>query len=102
MKIEDKKLLPDQIVGSAEERIRPKGSKAPDRAAPGAGDQDQVSVSGTARELVQLAGDIGALDGIRSDKVAALKSAIDDGSYVVDTRQVARSFLREVVGELVG
>ncbi|HYY06144.1 MAG TPA: flagellar biosynthesis anti-sigma factor FlgM [Candidatus Limnocylindria bacterium] len=43
----------------------------------------------------------GALDALREEQVASLRAAIAQGSYRPDMHEVARRFLREVLGQLL-
>jgi anti-sigma28 factor (negative regulator of flagellin synthesis) len=45
--------------------------------------------------------EVGALDALREEQVASLRAAIARGSYRPDMHEVARRFLREVLGELL-
>ncbi len=67
---------------------------------------DSVQVSPAARALARLAGHVATVvDGVREvrqDRVEALRQQIQNGTYTIDTDAVARSFLSDVVGQLVG
>ena len=69
-------------------------------------DGDSVQVSAAARALARLAGHVTTVvDGVRDvrqDRVEALRQQIEAGQYQIDPDAVARSFLRDVVGQLVG
>ncbi len=100
MKIDDRKgVLDPQLAGT--DGIRPDG-RGP--AAPGASPApagDRVSVSDTARQLAGLRAAVGDLDAVRTDRIAALQAAIDAGRYAPDAGAVARSVLRDVLGDVV-
>lgn len=53
-------------------------------------DAAKVSISSEARELA------GAAGGVRTEKVAALKAAISDGSFKVDSTAIATRLVDEV------
>jgi flagellar biosynthesis anti-sigma factor FlgM len=57
---------------------------------------DQVHLSGRANELEQLKEVINQMPDIRMDKVEALKKSIQEGSYKVDSFQVAGKILEEI------
>jgi anti-sigma28 factor (negative regulator of flagellin synthesis) len=55
-------------------------------------------VSGLARLLAsQVGGSLGAVDGVREDRVTALREQIDGSAYQVDDPEVARAFLGDVL-----
>lgn len=79
----------------------PEPAGAPVRATAAAADGgDAVQVSETARLLAGLGQ--GTVDEVRSERVAALRQAIASGTYRVDPAAVARAFLTEVAGHLLG
>jgi flagellar biosynthesis anti-sigma factor FlgM len=57
---------------------------------------DQVHLSGKAKELDDLKQVIHQMPEIRTDKVEALKKAIQEGSYQVDSLKVAGKILEEI------
>jgi negative regulator of flagellin synthesis FlgM len=57
---------------------------------------DQVHLSGKAKELAELKQVINQMPEIRTDKVEALKKAIQEGSYQVDSLKVAGKILEEI------
>jgi negative regulator of flagellin synthesis FlgM len=57
---------------------------------------DQVHLSGKAKELEELKQVIHQMPEIRSDKVEALKKAIQEGSYQVDSLKIAGKILEEI------
>jgi flagellar biosynthesis anti-sigma factor FlgM len=79
------------------------GATAPDGTTDGT---DSVQLSDAARVLARLAGHVSTVvDGVgevRQDRVQALRQSIETGQYRVDPDAVARGFLRDVVGQLVG
>jgi anti-sigma28 factor (negative regulator of flagellin synthesis) len=97
MKVNERKSVPDPRVGGA-------GGVAPGGSVPegtGAGADDQVSVSETARELARLKGEVGDVEGVRADRVASLRNATTDRRYVPDARGAATGLVREVLGDLL-
>ncbi len=57
---------------------------------------DQVQISGKAKELDELKQVIHQMPEIRTDKVVALRKAIQEGSYQVDSLKVAGKILEEI------
>jgi negative regulator of flagellin synthesis FlgM len=57
---------------------------------------DQVHLSGKAKQLDELKQVIHEMPEIRTDKVEALKKAIQEGSYQVDSLKVAGKMLEEI------
>lgn len=68
------------------------GSAAATPAAPAS--VDTVKLSDTARTLQSAEHDIQSQPEIDNDRVAALRAAIDDGSYQVDSEKVAGKMLQ--------
>lgn len=62
----------------------------------GGASSGEFQVSDSARELGQLAKLVHAASGIRQDKVAAIKSQIDSGSYQVNLDKLADRLSSEV------
>jgi negative regulator of flagellin synthesis FlgM len=54
---------------------------------------DTVSFSDAARALSAATKSVGDATDVREDRVAAIKSAIANGTYTVDSRQLARKML---------
>jgi flagellar biosynthesis anti-sigma factor FlgM len=63
---------------------------------------DSADASASAREVALLRLGVRGLDGVRAERVRALRAEIDAGRYRIDPRLVARALLREVVAELIG
>jgi negative regulator of flagellin synthesis FlgM len=57
---------------------------------------DQVHLSGKAKELAELKQVINQMPEIRTDKVEALKKAIQEGTYQVDSMKIAGKMLEEL------
>jgi negative regulator of flagellin synthesis FlgM len=60
--------------------------------------QDRVALTTRKTEIEKLAKTVGELPDVRSDKVAALKQAIEDGSYRVDGAKVAEKMIKNFNG----
>lgn len=58
---------------------------------------DSVTLSGGAQESARLAAAANALPDIRNDKVQAIRSALESGTYRVEGSKVAEKLLREVI-----
>jgi negative regulator of flagellin synthesis FlgM len=57
--------------------------------------RDKVSLSGKAREVIELKGLIESIPDIRRDKVDAVKKAIDAGTYSFDAVKMAQKIIEE-------
>ena len=83
----------------------PVGSPAevPDGVAarPVLGGGDRVSVSQEARELARLRAEVGPVDTVRTDRVSALRAAVESGQYRPEPVAVATSVLRDILGQLL-
>jgi flagellar biosynthesis anti-sigma factor FlgM len=69
----------------------PSSSQGP--AASGAGAGDTVSISESARQLLQTGASQGA--SASTQRLSSLRQAIASGSYSVDARQIAQGLLRD-------
>jgi negative regulator of flagellin synthesis FlgM len=72
----------------------PSGPAAPARQA------DSVSLSDSARALSAAHKSVASAPDVREDRVQALKAAIADGTYTVDSRQLARAIASKL--DLIG
>ncbi len=57
---------------------------------------DRISLSGRAREIGDLVDAVNALPDVRLDKVAAVRKAIESGTYVVDPARIAQRMIDEI------
>ena len=55
---------------------------------------DAVSISDAARSMASARAAVSAAPDVREDRISALKAAIADGSYTVDSRTLARSMAK--------
>jgi hypothetical protein len=62
---------------------------------------DRVSVSDAGRLLAGLKAEVGPLDTLREEKVTGLRAVMAKGNYSADIQDVARQFLRELLGQLL-
>jgi negative regulator of flagellin synthesis FlgM len=60
-------------------------------------DRDKVSLSEKAKEINELKALIDGIPEIRSDKVDAIKKAIDAGTYNFDSQKIAQKILEEEI-----
>jgi negative regulator of flagellin synthesis FlgM len=60
-------------------------------------DEAQLSVDG--EKVQQLKADLTGLPDLRQDRVAALKQALEEGSYNVSGEQIAQAMSSELAGE---
>lgn len=91
MKVNEPKVLLHPRFGGPTGR----GSVAPRRAA------DRVSVSDMGHLLAGLKAEVGPLDVLREEKVTGLRAVMAKGNYSPDIQDVARQFLRELLGQLL-
>jgi anti-sigma28 factor (negative regulator of flagellin synthesis) len=91
MKVNEPKVLLYPRFGGPTSRV----SGAPARAA------DRVGVSDTDRLLAGLKAEVGPLDVLREEKVTGLRAVMAKGNYSADIQDVARQFLRELLGQLL-
>jgi negative regulator of flagellin synthesis FlgM len=60
---------------------------------------DQVQFSVDGETVQQLKTDLAGLPDLRQDRVAALKEAIEEGSYNVSGQQIAQAMSSELLGK---
>jgi anti-sigma28 factor (negative regulator of flagellin synthesis) len=53
------------------------------------------------RLLAGLKAEVGPLDVLREEKVTGLRAVMATGNYSADIQDVARQFLRELLGQLL-
>lgn len=58
---------------------------------------DRIDISNRAKEIAELKSAIDRLPDVRSEKVSAIKNAIETGSYVVDPKKIVESLLKEIL-----
>lgn len=83
-------------------RVTPSAGRRSRAAGAAAAVGDRVSLSEEARRLARLRAGVGDLDEVRQDRVGELRQRVAEGTYRADFRDVARKFLRELLGELLG
>jgi negative regulator of flagellin synthesis FlgM len=57
---------------------------------------DKVEISGKGKEIAELMATVNQLPDVRTDKVEAVKKAIESGTYKIDSRKIAQKFLEEI------
>ena len=62
---------------------------------------DKVDLSSTSKDVAKAGQAVAAASDVRSERVAELRSQVENGTYKVDARQVADRMLRDIVTELV-
>jgi anti-sigma28 factor (negative regulator of flagellin synthesis) len=96
MKVDDPKVLLRRRLGEPANRtVESPGAR------PAEDDVDAIKGPERDRLVALLRLDLGPLDVVRKPRVVELRAAMAAGSYRVDTRGVARSFLREQLAELL-
>lgn len=58
--------------------------------------KDKISLSGKAKEINELKRMISDLPDMRSDRIDALKKAIESGTYTIDAQKIAKKILEEL------
>ena len=74
-------------------RARQQGSESTDATTRGVG--DKVQLSSRAKEMQQSAGGLSQTEEMRDEKVRQVKMDIDQGTYKVNSGQVATDMLKE-------
>lgn len=59
--------------------------------------RDRVSLSPQARELLEAQKALAAIPDVRTDKVEEIKARIADGTYRIDSDQIAAKMIREAL-----
>lgn len=60
---------------------------------------DRVTLSPQARELLDAQKVLAAIPDVQADKVAEIKARIADGTYRIDSEQIATKMIREALPE---
>jgi negative regulator of flagellin synthesis FlgM len=96
MKIEGRKPPENQEVQLRSQKLGKQSPVTTGEVSPAQKQSDQVVLSGKAKELNELKKIIGQMPEIRTDKVEALKKAIEEGRYEIDAFKVAGKILEEL------
>lgn len=92
----DEHLKPKSEVKTRENRETPGQSRTADLKAGG----DKIEMSGVVQEISRIAELVKATPDIRTNRVEALKEAIDSGSYEIEGNKVAEKMLNTIREEL--
>jgi negative regulator of flagellin synthesis FlgM len=57
---------------------------------------DKVDISGTGRDIAALMNEINKLPDIRTDRIRAIKEAINTGNYNIDVKKIAEKIISEL------
>lgn len=57
---------------------------------------DKVDISGTGRDIAALMNEINKLPDVRTDRIKAIKEAIETGNYNIDVKKVAEKIISEL------
>lgn len=57
---------------------------------------DKVDISGTGRDIAALMNEINKLPDVRTDRIKAIKEAIETGNYSIDVKKVAEKIISEL------
>ncbi len=92
------------IRGSGVEHLQPGqngavGRQGGSRAGAASPGSDNISLSSQARLLQKASQVIAQTPEVRAEKVAAIKNAVQNGTYQVDSRQVANSMIAQMLQE---
>jgi flagellar biosynthesis anti-sigma factor FlgM len=98
MKIDAPLGLPEQV---GPQRVGTTGSTPSQNQGERVGlSPDEVQFSVDGEKVQQMKADLGGLPDLRQDRVAALKQAIEKGSYNVSDQQIAQAMSSELLGEV--
>jgi len=97
MKIDAPLAFPDQVGPQRVGTTGPSQSQNEEGRVSLSPDQAQFSVDG--ETVQQLKTDLAALPDLRQDRVAALKQAIEAGSYNVSGQQIAQAMSSDLLGK---
>lgn len=64
------------------------------------GATDKVEISSQSRDLKKIQDVLAMTPDVRTEKVAALKKAIDEGTYQVKAEDIADKMLKEIIMEM--
>ncbi len=64
-------------------------------------DRVEISTEARERETQQIKGLLEKVPDVREEKVAALKTAIEDGTYSVKEEEIAKKMINEGIDEVV-
>ncbi|MGD9331284.1 MAG: flagellar biosynthesis anti-sigma factor FlgM [Desulfobacterales bacterium] len=94
MKISDPHTTPKIVKITAKDAV-----EKPSESASAARNDDRVTLSPKARELLEAQRILAATPDIREEKVAAIKARIADGRYRIDSERVAARMIQEALSD---
>lgn len=92
MKITDNQT-PVKLVKLSDKRAVESGPEGPSPARRG----DRVTLSPQARELLDAQRVLAAIPDVQADKVEEIKARIADGTYRIDSEQIATKMIRDAL-----
>ncbi len=97
MKIEGNNPIEGQeILNRAKDANKNRDAGQKDNANKADDSKDKITLSGKAKEINELKSLISDLPDIRTDRVDAIKKALDAGTYNLDAMNVAGKMLEEI------
>jgi negative regulator of flagellin synthesis FlgM len=104
MRIADKGPIDTSVSQLVREGSKATGvrGQSDDRQVAKKDDAAQVSISAEARKMQRVVALAGRGDEMRAEKVQQLKEQIDNGTYHVDSVDVAKSMIRHDIGQMLG
>lgn len=95
MKITDKGNTPISIIQQYQKNEDPKATGYKQAPQPEASTEEKVSISKESRDAGMMRGIINNLPDIREDKVQELKTQIGNGTYEVNSEDIAKKMISE-------
>jgi flagellar biosynthesis anti-sigma factor FlgM len=77
--------------------LRPSKDEGSERPPEVSGEGDTVSLSGKAQDLYEARRIMGEIPDVRAEKVARLRKEIEDGTYRVEGRDIAKKMIEEAL-----
>src|SRR5215472_8703988 len=98
MSISQVSAQPNVQAAMAAAALRRNAAAGPASATSPTRQRDGVELSEAARALSAASKSITSATDVRDDRIAAIKAAIANGAYTVDSRDLARSMVRKLAG----
>jgi negative regulator of flagellin synthesis FlgM len=83
---------PERLRAAQANAQRTKSAAAPPASTP-AREPDSIALSESALALRAAQSSVGTSDGVRLDRVAAVRAALAAGTYTIDSQQLARAIV---------
>lgn len=96
MRIYGNKPLEGQEINLDTQKVARAEAKGKNTATGRPGLNDRIDISDKGKEVAELMATINQLSDVRTDKVRAIKEAIESGNYNIDTLKIARKILNEL------